>query len=170
MGHYFLLFSLPDTISLVMRRDSIPITILLKCFGAFVKSVQNWSHVNTVVEHLNRLPSKGHGTDIMRIRPWYALKSAFFFFHCVISTPGAYSIFKLDAQILHYLWWASDLLKYCLDFITAINYWGLNSCSSLGVFSFIFELNGYDSWSLTEFQILRSLLFELTCLVWFCWC
>lgn len=69
----------------------------------FVKSVQNWSHVNTVVEHLNRLPSKVHGTDIMRIRPWYALKSAFFFFHCVISTPGAYSIFKLDAQILHYL-------------------------------------------------------------------
>ncbi|KAL3513649.1 hypothetical protein ACH5RR_026366 [Cinchona calisaya] len=33
--------------------------------------LQNWSHVNTVVEQLNRLPVKQHGTDIMRIRPWY---------------------------------------------------------------------------------------------------
>lgn len=38
---------------------------------ADVIAMQNWSHVNTVVEQLNRLPSKQHGTDIMRIRPWY---------------------------------------------------------------------------------------------------
>ncbi|KAK4797770.1 hypothetical protein SAY86_030096 [Trapa natans] len=33
--------------------------------------MQNWSHVETVVQKLNRLPSKQHGTDIMRIRHWY---------------------------------------------------------------------------------------------------
>ncbi|XP_078166412.1 U3 small nucleolar RNA-associated protein [Carex rostrata] len=33
--------------------------------------MQNWTHVNTVFDHLNRTPSKQHGTDIMRIRPWY---------------------------------------------------------------------------------------------------
>lgn len=38
---------------------------------ADVIAMQNWSHVNTVVEQLNRIPSKQHGTDIMRIRPWY---------------------------------------------------------------------------------------------------
>ncbi|XP_022879433.1 digestive organ expansion factor homolog isoform X2 [Olea europaea var. sylvestris] len=38
---------------------------------ADVMMMQNWSHVKTVVEHLNQIPSKQHGTDIMRIRPWY---------------------------------------------------------------------------------------------------
>ncbi|KAG6412119.1 hypothetical protein SASPL_124788 [Salvia splendens] len=38
---------------------------------ADVMLMQNWSHVNTVVEQLNKLPSKQHGTDVMRIRPWY---------------------------------------------------------------------------------------------------
>ncbi|KAJ4814411.1 U3 small nucleolar RNA-associated protein 25 [Rhynchospora pubera] len=33
--------------------------------------MQNWTHVNTVFDHLNLTPSKQHGTDIMRIRPWY---------------------------------------------------------------------------------------------------
>ncbi|RVX07796.1 putative ribonuclease H protein [Vitis vinifera] len=37
---------------------------------ADVISMQNWSHVNSVVEQLNRIPSKQHGTDIMRIRQW----------------------------------------------------------------------------------------------------
>ncbi|OVA17570.1 Digestive organ expansion factor [Macleaya cordata] len=36
-----------------------------------VVTVQNWSHVNTVVENLNHIPSKLHGTDVMRIRKWY---------------------------------------------------------------------------------------------------
>ena len=31
---------------------------------------QNWSHVETVVEALNRLPREQHGTDIMRVREW----------------------------------------------------------------------------------------------------
>ncbi|KAK6923621.1 U3 small nucleolar RNA-associated protein 25 [Dillenia turbinata] len=38
---------------------------------ADVISMQNWSHVNTVVEHLNHIPSKQHGTDVMRVRQWY---------------------------------------------------------------------------------------------------
>ncbi|KAJ3675470.1 hypothetical protein LUZ60_004512 [Juncus effusus] len=38
---------------------------------ADVISMQNWTHVNTIFEHLNETPSKQHGTDMMRIRPWY---------------------------------------------------------------------------------------------------
>ncbi|KAF9618611.1 hypothetical protein IFM89_002306 [Coptis chinensis] len=38
---------------------------------ADVISMQNWSHVNSVVEKLNQIPSKQHGTDVMRIRQWY---------------------------------------------------------------------------------------------------
>lgn len=36
-----------------------------------VISMQNFSHVNTVIEHLNCMPSKQHGTDMMRIKKWY---------------------------------------------------------------------------------------------------
>ncbi|KHN15317.1 U3 small nucleolar RNA-associated protein 25, partial [Glycine soja] len=42
---------------------------------ADVTSMQNWYHVHTVIEHLNRLPSKQPGTDVMRIRPWYTTQS-----------------------------------------------------------------------------------------------
>lgn len=38
---------------------------------ADVIAMQNWSHVNTVVEQLNCLPSKQHGMDVMRMRQWY---------------------------------------------------------------------------------------------------
>ncbi|KAJ6852080.1 U3 small nucleolar RNA-associated protein 25 isoform X2 [Iris pallida] len=38
---------------------------------ADVIAMQNWTHVNTVVEQLNRIPEKQHGTDVMRIRQWY---------------------------------------------------------------------------------------------------
>ncbi|KAL9421063.1 hypothetical protein AB3S75_038596 [Citrus x aurantiifolia] len=33
--------------------------------------MQNWSWLIEVVEQLNRIPSKQHGTDVMRIRQWY---------------------------------------------------------------------------------------------------
>ncbi|KAI3805579.1 hypothetical protein L1987_28094 [Smallanthus sonchifolius] len=36
---------------------------------ADIIAMQNWSHLNTVVEQLNHIPSKQHGTDIIRIRP-----------------------------------------------------------------------------------------------------
>ncbi|KAK6152161.1 hypothetical protein DH2020_014796 [Rehmannia glutinosa] len=51
---------------------------------ADVMLMQNWSHVNTVVEQLNRLPSKQHGTDIMRIRPWYLDGQARFYRQTII--------------------------------------------------------------------------------------
>lgn len=51
---------------------------------ADVIAMQNWSHVNTVVEHLNHLPSKQHGTDIMRIRQWYLDGHAKFYRQSII--------------------------------------------------------------------------------------
>ncbi|KAJ4711566.1 U3 small nucleolar RNA-associated protein 25-like [Melia azedarach] len=38
---------------------------------ADVISMQNWSFLTSVVEQLNCIPSKQHGTDVMRIRQWY---------------------------------------------------------------------------------------------------
>jgi hypothetical protein len=37
--------------------------------------MQSWSHLYAVFEQLNQLPSKEHGTNVMRIRPWYFLIS-----------------------------------------------------------------------------------------------
>lgn len=51
---------------------------------ADVMIMQNWSHVKTVVEHLNQIPSKQHGTDIMRIRPWYLDGQARFYRQTII--------------------------------------------------------------------------------------
>ncbi|KAL6542874.1 hypothetical protein OROHE_010394 [Orobanche hederae] len=51
---------------------------------ADVMLMQNWYHVNTVVEHLNKLPSKQHGTDIMRIRPWYLDGQARFYRQTIV--------------------------------------------------------------------------------------
>ncbi|KAI3701737.1 hypothetical protein L6452_27040 [Arctium lappa] len=51
---------------------------------ADVIAMQNWSHVNTVVEQLNHIPSKQHGTDIMRIRPWYLDGQARFYRQTII--------------------------------------------------------------------------------------
>lgn len=53
---------------------------------ADIIAMQNWSHVNTVVEQLNRLPSKQHGTDVMRIRPWYLDGHAQFYRQTIILT------------------------------------------------------------------------------------
>ncbi|KAL2503275.1 Digestive organ expansion factor [Forsythia ovata] len=51
---------------------------------ADVMVMQNWSHVKTVVEHLNQIPSKQHGTDIMRVRPWYLDGQAHFYRQTII--------------------------------------------------------------------------------------
>uniref|UniRef100_A0A0E0PK81 U3 small nucleolar RNA-associated protein 25 n=1 Tax=Oryza rufipogon TaxID=4529 RepID=A0A0E0PK81_ORYRU len=37
----------------------------------FLSSIESWSHLYAVFEQLNQLPSKEHGTNVMRIRPWY---------------------------------------------------------------------------------------------------
>ncbi|WAQ83090.1 hypothetical protein PtA15_3A457 [Puccinia triticina] len=36
-----------------------------------VMQMQNWDHVEFVVEHLNRLPTKPRDTDFSRVKPWY---------------------------------------------------------------------------------------------------
>ncbi|XP_057508744.1 protein NUCLEOLAR FACTOR 1 isoform X2 [Actinidia eriantha] len=51
---------------------------------ADVIAMQNWSHVDTVLEQLNHIPSKQHGTDIMRIRPWYLDGHAQFYRQTII--------------------------------------------------------------------------------------
>ncbi|XP_031483331.1 protein NUCLEOLAR FACTOR 1 [Nymphaea colorata] len=38
---------------------------------ADVIAMQNWDHMNFVFKQINQIPSKQHGTDIMRIRKWY---------------------------------------------------------------------------------------------------
>ncbi|CAN0892507.1 ATP-dependent RNA helicase DEAH13 [Linum grandiflorum] len=38
---------------------------------ADVIAMQNWDHLAVVLEQSNRMPSKQHGTDIMRIRKWH---------------------------------------------------------------------------------------------------
>ncbi|XP_057978036.1 protein NUCLEOLAR FACTOR 1 [Malania oleifera] len=51
---------------------------------ADVIAMQNWSHVITAVEQLNRLPSKQHGTNVMRIRKWYLDDQAQFYRQSII--------------------------------------------------------------------------------------
>uniref|UniRef100_A0A7N0UUN4 non-specific serine/threonine protein kinase n=1 Tax=Kalanchoe fedtschenkoi TaxID=63787 RepID=A0A7N0UUN4_KALFE len=38
---------------------------------ADVMAMQNWSHVKSVIEKMNQMPTKQHGTDVMRIKQWY---------------------------------------------------------------------------------------------------
>jgi U3 small nucleolar RNA-associated protein 25 len=33
--------------------------------------MQNWQNLVIVFEHLNQLPTKQHGSDLMRTREWY---------------------------------------------------------------------------------------------------
>lgn len=51
---------------------------------ADVIAMQNWSHVSSVIKQLNCIPSKQHGTDIMRIRPWYLDGQAQFYRQTII--------------------------------------------------------------------------------------
>ncbi|KAI4344436.1 hypothetical protein L6164_011665 [Bauhinia variegata] len=66
---------------------------------ADVIAMQNWSHVNTIVEHLNRLPSKQPGTDVMRIRPWYLDNYARFYRQTIIL--GFYSNPEINGTFNH---------------------------------------------------------------------
>ncbi|KAF3944461.1 hypothetical protein CMV_029074 [Castanea mollissima] len=65
---------------------------------ADVIAMQNWSHENTVVEQLNHIPSKQHGTDVMRIRPWYLDGYAKFYRQSIIlgyySNPDINALFN----------------------------------------------------------------------------
>nr|XP_017232808.1 PREDICTED: digestive organ expansion factor-like isoform X1 [Daucus carota subsp. sativus] len=58
---------------------------------------QNWSHVSTVIKKLNSKPSKQHGTDQMRIRPWYLDEHAQFYRQSIIL--GSHSSPEINALI-----------------------------------------------------------------------
>lgn len=51
---------------------------------ADVITMQNWSFLTKVLGQLNRIPSKQHGTDIMRIRKWYLDGNARFYRQTII--------------------------------------------------------------------------------------
>ncbi|KAK4391949.1 Digestive organ expansion factor, partial [Sesamum angolense] len=86
--------------------------------------MQNWSHVNTVVEQLNRLPSKQHGTDIMRIRPWYLDGQARFYRQTIILEINA----LFNQHCLNYRGkYPSCDTQYLVDHIWSLPYWLLTS-------------------------------------------
>lgn len=49
-------------------------------FHFLMNDIQNWAFLTSVLEQLNCIPSKQHGTDIMRIRKWY-VDSFYYFFN-----------------------------------------------------------------------------------------
>ncbi|PKA55224.1 hypothetical protein AXF42_Ash003861 [Apostasia shenzhenica] len=65
---------------------------------ADVITMQNWSHLNTVVELLNRMPSKQHETDVMRIKKWYLEGRARFYRQTILLgysfTPDMNALFN----------------------------------------------------------------------------
>lgn len=62
--------------------------------------LQNWSFLATVVDHLNRLPSKQHGTNVMRIRPLYVVPTFNFFSLICFVCPAAHLCQKFIKKIL----------------------------------------------------------------------
>ncbi|CAH2037116.1 unnamed protein product [Thlaspi arvense] len=67
---------------------------------ADIISMQNWSFLVTVVEHLNRLPIKQHGTSVMRIRPLYLDGHARFYRQSIIL--GSYLTPEINALFNHH--------------------------------------------------------------------
>ncbi|XVE71860.1 hypothetical protein DITRI_Ditri10aG0185700 [Diplodiscus trichospermus] len=65
---------------------------------ADVISLQNWSFLTSVVERLNHIPSKQHGTNVMRIRHWYLDGFARFYRQTIILgyylTPDMNALFN----------------------------------------------------------------------------
>ena len=47
--------------------SSVEVVVLLR---GDMLAMQNWQHVETVFESLNKLPKQQHGVDIMRVREW----------------------------------------------------------------------------------------------------
>ncbi|GLJ23922.1 hypothetical protein SUGI_0454570 [Cryptomeria japonica] len=57
--------------------------------NADVILMQNWSHIVSVVDQLNQLPTKQHGTDFMRIREWYLNGQARYYRQTIILSNFA---------------------------------------------------------------------------------
>ncbi|CAJ1975879.1 unnamed protein product [Sphenostylis stenocarpa] len=66
---------------------------------ADVISMQNWSHVHTVMEHLNRLPSKQPGTDVMRIRPCKWVRSFSEMVKLMLHCTFLYGVLSYDLTL-----------------------------------------------------------------------
>jgi hypothetical protein len=79
-------------------------------FLIIVETCQNWDHVHTVIEHLNRLPSKQPRTDVMRIRPWYILFCLF----CIEAGFSCVSYSFLDLYM--YTWFLLLLSSFNLAY------------------------------------------------------
>ncbi|XP_068331370.1 protein NUCLEOLAR FACTOR 1-like [Pyrus communis] len=72
---------------------------------ADVVTMQNWDFLNSAVEQLNRIPSKQHGTDVMRIRPWYLDGYAHFYRQTILlsyySNPDINNLFSKQCNNYH---------------------------------------------------------------------
>ncbi|ESQ50816.1 hypothetical protein EUTSA_v10023137mg [Eutrema salsugineum] len=67
---------------------------------ADIISMQNWRFLETVVDHLNRLPSKQHGTNVMRIRPLYLDGHARFYRQSIVLS--SYLTTDINALFNHH--------------------------------------------------------------------
>ncbi|KAJ6327818.1 hypothetical protein OIU78_014640 [Salix suchowensis] len=63
---------------------------------ADVIAMQNWAFLTSVLEKLNCIPSKQHGTDIMRIRKWYLDGHARFYRQTIVL--GGYANPDINAS------------------------------------------------------------------------
>ncbi|XP_037494412.1 digestive organ expansion factor homolog isoform X1 [Jatropha curcas] len=66
---------------------------------ADVISMQNWNFLSNILQELNQIPSKQHGTDIMRIRNWYLDGNARFYRQTIIL--GHYVNPDINASFNH---------------------------------------------------------------------
>ncbi|GAA5841389.1 hypothetical protein JCM3766R1_004069 [Sporobolomyces carnicolor] len=65
-----------------------------------VMLMQNWDHVNFVMEKLNKMPEEDHGCDFSRVKPWYLDGKAKFLRQSILlsryQTPETLSLFTND--------------------------------------------------------------------------
>lgn len=88
----------------------------------FVDKYQNWDFLKSVVEQLNRQPSKQHGTDIMRIRPWYVFLPIFsnWYGHCFRVCGRCRNLSSLLSPPLKCFIYSLMSLYFCEDSDSAI--------------------------------------------------